>query len=118
LHHSFLSFPNRSDAQILNDFQRHQTAFVIFLSEDGREADASRIAGKAELILRKVGGAGIAAAKQFCQNISSWRERAGPAQRQAFKNWTMRMLAGFADVAEKERKSWLRGRDAYRIHIS
>jgi hypothetical protein len=72
LHHSFLSFPNGSDAQILNDFQKHQTVFVSFLSDDGREADASRIAGNAALISEECRGrASIASAEQFCQNISS-----------------------------------------------
>jgi hypothetical protein len=35
LHHSFLSFPNGSDAQILNDFQKHQTVFVSIYPTTG-----------------------------------------------------------------------------------
>jgi hypothetical protein len=72
LHHSFLSFPNGSDAQILNDFQKHQTVFVSIYPTTGegltlREWQPGNDSEECR------GRASIAAAKQFCQNISSWR---------------------------------------------
>jgi hypothetical protein len=63
LHHSFLSFPNGSDAQILNDFQKHQTVFVSIYPTTGegltlRESPATRrrfrgLSGKSEHCRRK-----------------------------------------------------------------
>ena len=46
-HHTFLSFPNGSDAQILSDFQKHQTVFVSIYPTTGegltlRESPATR----------------------------------------------------------------------------
>jgi hypothetical protein len=101
LHHSFLSFPNGSDAQILNDFQKHETVFVsIYLPGERLTLRESRQPVSDSEQCR--GRAGIATAKQFCQNISSWRDCAGPTQRQALKNLTIRMVAGFSEVAERK----------------
>jgi len=60
-----------------------------------------RIVGNLEVIPRNVGGrASIAAAKQFCQNIRHCASCAGPRQQQAFKNLSIRMVAGYREIAE------------------
>jgi hypothetical protein len=45
------------------------------------------------------GRASIAAAKQFCQNIRHGASCAGPRQRQAFRDLSIRMVAGYREVA-------------------